>query len=62
MSMRILSAKFEGGEEIPAEQINADVPRLRKLHKEALKDDPTWEFFGGTITLDKTRHYQLFNE
>lgn len=40
------------------EQLVADWPRLLEQHREALRTQPTWAFFGGVITIEG-REYQV---
>lgn len=43
------------------EQAEQDYPALLKAHKEALKEELTWDVFGGTIRIDG-RFYQVVEE
>lgn len=58
--MRILDAWTEADEKqaVPAEVIKADLPKLQAAHDRAKREDPTWEFFGGILTIDQ-RKYQV---
>ena len=46
------------GEDVSPEQVRADLPELVRRHKRAVKSDPMWGFFGGTIEIDN-RTYQV---
>lgn len=39
-------------------QLERDMPRLLAMHKQALKEDPTWPFFGGILSIGAHR-YQI---
>lgn len=39
-------------------QLLKDTPKLLEIHERALKSDPTWAFFGGTITIGE-HSYQI---
>lgn len=61
--MTIISAYHEerDGEEkraVSPEQYQEDYPKLLRKHQEALKQEPMWEFFGGTLTVED-RIYQV---
>lgn len=59
--MKVIHAyqKTDGvSQPIPLEAQKADYPRLNRMHKQALKKNPTWGFFGGTLTIEN-RHYQV---
>lgn len=43
------------------EQLEQDYKQLLKSHKQALKDELTWDMFGGTITING-RFYQVVEE
>ena len=43
------------------EQIKQDYAALLKAHKRALKEELTWDVFGGTITINGHR-YQVVEE
>jgi hypothetical protein len=43
------------------EQAEQDYPSLLKAHKEALKEELTWDMFGGVITVNG-RRYQVVEE
>lgn len=43
---------------IPLEVQKEDYQELNRRHKRALEKEPTWGFFGGTITIEN-RHYQV---
>jgi hypothetical protein len=53
----IISAK-DGDEDVSAEQMEKDRPALLRQHQSALKNDATWEFFGGVLTIEG-RTYQV---
>lgn len=40
------------------EQQEQDMPQLLEMHAKALRLDPTWAFFGGTLTIGD-RNYQV---
>lgn len=40
------------------EQMKQDYPALLKAHERALKEELTWDMFGGTITING-RQYQV---
>jgi len=50
--MKILFAVDRNNEELTAEQIEKDMPQLLQCHQQAFKQDPTWEFFGGTLIVN----------
>tara|TARA_R100000963_G_C4633407_1_gene97993 strand:- start:900 stop:1067 length:168 start_codon:yes stop_codon:yes gene_type:complete len=54
--MRIISTKATRGE------LEQDLPELLERHQEALKDSPTWQFFGGVITCKSGNQYQVAEE
>jgi hypothetical protein len=57
--MKIVSAyDLEAHRELTTEQIQADMPELLKAHKKALNSEPTWNFFGGILTLGE-HEYQV---
>jgi hypothetical protein len=41
------------------EQIKEDTEELKKAHSIALETMPTWQFFGGMITLTNGNKYQV---
>jgi len=43
------------------EQIKHDYPELLKQHEKALKEELTWDMFGGVITVNG-RRYQVVEE
>lgn len=43
------------------EQLEQDYERLLASHKRALKEELTWDIFGGTIRIDG-RFYQVVEE
>lgn len=43
------------------EQFQQDYPALLKAHKRAMKEELTWDVFGGTITINGHR-YQVVEE
>jgi hypothetical protein len=45
--------------DLTAEQIQADMPELLKAHEKACRNEPTWAFFGGIITLKNGHKYQV---
>tara|TARA_Y100000385_G_C13086548_1_gene636639 strand:- start:474 stop:656 length:183 start_codon:yes stop_codon:yes gene_type:complete len=53
MSVEIVSTKCT------EEEQEEDRPALEKAHKSAMKTEPSWEFFGGTITLSNGHEYQV---
>ena len=55
--MTIISA-IQNNSAVSPEQIQKDMPELVRLHEDALKQEPLWEFFGGVITID-SRVYQV---
>ena len=53
MTMKILQT------DCTPEQIKEDLPELERLNREAIESKVMWEFFGGTITLENGRQYQV---
>lgn len=45
----------------PEEQ-EQDRDALQKAHERAMKNEVTWEIFGGVITLPNGHKYQVMNE
>ena len=43
------------------QQQEEDLPELEKLHAEAMKEEPTWAFFGGVLTVSNGNKYQVVN-
>ncbi len=43
------------------EQIKQDYPELLRQHEKALKEELTWDMFGGVITVNG-RRYQVVEE
>lgn len=57
--MQIIYAS-ENGQPIPANQIEADRPKLLEMHRKACVEIILWSFFGGTLTIPGTnRVYQV---
>ncbi len=56
--MRILDAWEKDHKPVKPEQVKADLPRLQAEHDKACKQDPTWQFFGGILTVEQ-RQYQV---
>jgi hypothetical protein len=56
--MRILDAWEQDHKPVSAAVIKADWERLQTEYDKALKADPTWQFFGGILTIDQ-RRYQV---
>jgi len=57
--MKIIAAyNRHNKSDLTQEQIQADMPELVKAHEEELRDNPTWQFFGGIIEL-KDHEYQV---
>lgn len=59
--MTIISAKQKRNgtyHQVSPKQIKKDYPLLLKKHQQALKSEPTWSFFGGTIVINN-RVYQV---
>lgn len=53
--MKIIEVRMN----LTKEQIEEDMPQLLKAHEKALKEEPTWAFFGGVIILDNGHEYQI---
>jgi hypothetical protein len=56
--MKIISAHYANGNQIPVEQQKKDMEQLQKLHSKCCVEDPTWSIFGGVLTIEK-RSYQI---
>jgi len=59
--MKIISAKDYEGNDIRFDEIEKDRPELERRHKELVKKDGTWAFFGGTLHIGK-KVYQVVPE
>ena len=44
------------------EEVQQDMPELKRLNAEAMETEFMWEFFGGTITLENGHKYQVTGE
>lgn len=44
------------------EEQREDQVALEKAHRKAMKEQPTWEFFGGVIRLANGHKYQVINK
>lgn len=59
IGMRIIAAWYEGTMgQVQDRRVRSDIATLRKMHAEALKTHPTWEAYGGVLTIG-TRKYQV---
>lgn len=56
--MQVIHAVHDDGRQISKEQFHQDLPKLKELHKNALKKEITWEFFGGLLYIED-REYQV---
>lgn len=55
--MKIISAK-QDGQDVSSEVIAKDIAKIKRIHKESLKKEALWKFFGGIITIGN-RQYQV---
>ena len=56
MEQKIISAKYESGQDIPASQIEIDMPKVGKIANKPAFD--LFNHFGGVITVSD-RNYQV---
>lgn len=50
--LEVITAKDRDGNELSTAQVKADWPQLKAAHEKALKEEPTWQFFGGVLTVN----------
>lgn len=52
----VLVSDINTGKQLKQSDITeTEMQRLRAAHEKALKSNPTWHFFGGTIDIDNKR-------
>jgi hypothetical protein len=51
-SLTIISAKGHDGNTLTTKQIKLDWGKLKEAHEKALTSEPTWQFFGGILTVN----------
>lgn len=44
------------------EEIEDDMPEIEVLHQRGMETEFMWPFFGGTVTVNSGRKYQVVNE
>ena len=44
------------------EEIEDDMPEIEILHQRGMETEFTWPFFGGTVTVNSGRKYQVVEE
>ena len=56
--MNIIVAQDRERNDLTDDQIRHDMPKLLEAHRKAIKENPTWEFFGGTLVVND-HEYQV---